>query len=150
MKRFNASTFLCTMLLGCQVLMWSSCDQKEVASKTNILFIFPDQWRSDFIGAKGGEFVHTPHIDRLAREGVLFTRSYAATPTCLPARATLLTGMAPWNHGLLAYAPIPTRYENEMPQLLKDEGYYTFATGKLHFKPIGGPKLTIPASELDN
>ncbi len=144
------SVHLYVIVLALLISIGYSCSQKSKVEKPNILFIFPDQWRSDFIGAKGGEFVHTPNIDRLAREGVLFTRSYAATPTCLPARATLLTGMAPWNHGLLAYAPIPTRYKNEMPQLLKDEGYYTFATGKLHFKPIGGPKLKIPTDELDN
>jgi arylsulfatase A-like enzyme len=139
------------LVFGC-IPFLSSCNEKpkEKASKPNIIFIFPDQLRSDYIGAKGGEFVHTPHIDRIAKEGVLFSRSYSTTPTCLPARAALLTGKKPWNHGLLMYAPIATKYENEMPQVLRDGGYYTFATGKLHFKPIGGFKLKIEPAELDN
>ncbi|MFT7032959.1 MAG: arylsulfatase [Cyclobacteriaceae bacterium] len=128
-----------------------SCEQKLLESKrTNILLIFPDQLRADFIGAKGGNWVYTPNIDRLAKEGALFSRAYTSTPTCLPARAALLTGKTPWNHGLLTYAPIATKYDNEMPQILKSAGYATFATGKLHYKPIGGPRLKVKSSELDN
>ncbi len=142
--------FILIVFAGALIFLGISCNEKATSKKPNILFIFPDQFRSDFIGVRGGDFVHTPHIDRIAREGALFTRSYVSAPTCLPARATLLTGMAPWKHGLLAYAPIATKYPIEMPRLLKDAGYYTFATGKLHFKPIGGPPLKIPQSELDN
>lgn len=124
--------------------------QSATKKSPNIILIFPDQLRSDYIGAKSGEWAHTPNIDRLANEGAIFTRSYSSTPTCLPARAALLTGMAPWKHGLLSYAPMATKYRYEMPRMLKNAGYHTFATGKLHFKPIGSVELKVDASELDN
>lgn len=127
------------------------CNAQAVEKrKPNIILIFPDQLRSDYIGVNAGEWVHTPNMDRLANEGAVFTRAYSATPTCLPARAALLTGKNAWNHGLLTYAPIATKYVNEMPQLLRESGYYTFATGKLHYKPIGSGPLNVKLDELDN
>ncbi|MEQ8219809.1 MAG: arylsulfatase [Arenibacter sp.] len=124
--------------------------QKIENKPPNIVFIFPDQLRSDYIGAEGNNMAYTPNMDRIANEGVLFSRAYSASPTCLPARAALITGMGPWKNGLLSYAPIATKYKYEMPQMLKDAGYYTFATGKLHFKPIGSAELNVKMSELDN
>ncbi|WP_072994759.1 arylsulfatase [Pseudozobellia thermophila] len=127
------------------------CSAQVKNDKTpNIILIFPDQLRSDYVGAKGGKWVYTPNMDRLANEGAVFTRAYSATPTCLPARAALLTGKKPWKHGLLAYAPMATKYSNEMPRLLRDAGYYTFATGKLHFKPIGAGPLNVELGAIDN
>jgi arylsulfatase A-like enzyme len=55
-------------------------------------------------------------------------------PTCTPARSGLLSGLAPWNHGMLRMAGgIAQRYPVEMPRALRDAGYYTTAIGKLHY-----------------
>ncbi|MDP2325475.1 MAG: sulfatase-like hydrolase/transferase, partial [Gammaproteobacteria bacterium] len=70
-------------------------------SRPNILFLIADQHRADCVGADGNAAIHTPNMDRLAREGALFRCAYSTTPTCTPARAALLTGMNPWNHGML-------------------------------------------------
>lgn len=137
-------------LISSVTFSFSGNAQKAEKKRPNIILIFPDQLRSDYIGANGAEWAYTPNIDRLAKEGATFTRAYSSTPTCLPARAALLTGMSPWKHGLLAYAPIATKYKLEMPRILRDAGYYTFATGKMHFKPIGSGKLKVKLSELDN
>ena len=51
-------------------------------------------------------------------------------PSSTPARAGLLTGMSPWHHGMLGYGRVAPKYEYEMPQMLKDAGYYTFGIGK--------------------
>jgi len=75
------------------------------------------------------------NLDRLAGEGVRFTNAYSSTPTCTPARAALLSGLAPWNHGMLRYAQVADRYPVEMPRALRDAGYYTTAIGKLHYHP---------------
>ena len=139
--------YMLVVLCGTSMLCNAQTVEKR---KSNIILIFPDQLRSDYIGVNAGKWVHTPNMDRLANEGALFTRAYSATPTCLPARAALLTGKSPWNHGLLTYAPISTKYANEMPQLLREAGYYTFATGKLHYKPIGNGPLNVGLDELDN
>ena len=109
----------------------SSPDTKRV----NILFLMDDQHRGDWLGAAGAKWMVTPNLDRLAREGALFRRAYTSVPSCLPARAALLTGLSPWSHGCLGYTPIPERYQYELPRLFTDAGYRTHAIGKQHFTP---------------
>ena len=94
-----------------------------------------DQHRGDCIGADGASWLKTPNLDKLATEGVLFTNAYASVPSCLPARASILTGMSPWLHGQLGYAEIAS-YKYELPQMFSDAGYRTHAVGKNHFAPM--------------
>ena len=109
------------------------------AKRTNILFLMDDQHRGDWLGAAGAKWIMTPNLDRLAREGVLFRRGYSSSPSCLPARAALLTGMSPWGHGSLGYVPIPERYACEMPRTFTEAGWRTCAIGKNHFSPPRNP-----------
>ena len=111
--------------------------QQPRRDRPNILFIMSDQHRGDCMGCDGNGAIRTPNMDALAREGVRFRNAYTATPSCIPARAGLLTGLSPWNHGLLGMDgwPIATKYRHEMPQALADAGYYTAAIGKNHFNP---------------
>ncbi len=106
-----------------------------MAPRPNIVFIIADQMRGDFLGADGNQAVHSPHLDGLAAEGALFLRAYSSTPSCTPARAAILTGQAPWHHGLLGYARIAERYPQEWPRLLTEAGYATWFIGKNHFHP---------------
>jgi len=94
-----------------------------------------DQHRGDCLGEDGNAAISTPHLDRIAREGVRFMNAYSSTPTCTPGRAGLLTGLSPWNHGMLAYGRVANRYPYEMPMALAGAGYYTYAIGKLHYTP---------------
>lgn len=107
--------------------------QTHQAKRPNVLFIMDDQHRGDCLGADGARWMDTPNLDRLAREGIRFTKAYTSLPSCYPARASLLTGMSPWGHGLLLYAPMAERYEHEMPRMFTDAGYRTHAVGKMHF-----------------
>ena len=84
---------------------------QRVPTRMNVLFVMADQHRADCVGGSA----HTPNLDRLAREGATFTSAYSSTPTCTPARACLLTGLSPWNHGMLAYGKVAGRYAYEMP-----------------------------------
>lgn len=114
----------------------NSVDQdkhSKINDKYNLLLIMDDQHRADCIGAEGSDWIHTPNLDQLANEGVLFTKAYTSTPSCLPSRAAILTGKSPWAHGMLTYTDIPESYEHEMPRMLNDAGYYTIAIGKNHF-----------------
>lgn len=103
--------------------------------RPNIVMVMSDQHRGDCLGAAGNKAVHTPHLDRLAAEGALFSNMYSTTPTCTPARTALLTGLAPWRHGMLGYGRIGEGYSIEMPQAMTDAGYYALGIGKMHWHP---------------
>ncbi len=103
--------------------------------KINILFMMGDQHRGDCIGADGANWLKTPNLDKLAKEGVLFTNGYASVPSCLPARTSILTGMSPWESGQLGYRSIPN-YQNELAGIFTKSGYRTHAVGKNHFTPM--------------
>ncbi len=108
-------------------------------SRPNLLLLMSDQHRGDWFGAAGLRAIRTPAMDRLAAEGVMFRHAYSTTPTCTPARAALLTGQSPWNHGMLGYAKVAQKYPVEMPRLLADAGYHTFGIGKMHYSPQRNP-----------
>jgi arylsulfatase A-like enzyme len=94
-----------------------------------------DQQRFDALGCAGNPVIKTPHLDMLANEGVLFTSAYTSAPSCTPSRAGILTGMSPWHHGMLGYGRVAREYRHEMPRMMRDLGYYTFAIGKMHWSP---------------
>lgn len=108
---------------------------KPDEKKPNIILLMTDQQRFDCLGIIGNGAIKTPNMDALARDGLLFLNGYSSTPSSTPARAALLTGMAPWHNGLLGYGDIAEHYNFEMPQMLRDNGYYTYAVGKLHYAP---------------
>ena len=66
----------------------------------NILFILTDDQGAWAMGCAGNEEILTPNIDRLAAEGIRFTNFFCASPVCSPARASILTGMIPSQHGV--------------------------------------------------
>ena len=101
--------------------------------RPNLLFMMADQLRWDAASYAGNKAIHTPGMDRLAVEGVRFKYSWSSTPTCTPARAAILTGQSPWNHGMIGYGAVAQRYPVEMPSLLSEAGYFTYAIGKDHF-----------------
>ena len=103
--------------------------------KPNILYLMTDQQRGDCIGCAGNPVIKTPNMDAIAKEGVRFSSSYTSTPTCTPARSALLTGLSPWHHGMLGYGRVAQRYPFELPQALRNAGYYTFGIGKMHWFP---------------
>lgn len=103
--------------------------------RPNILFLMADQHRGDCLGCDGHLAVKTPNLDRLASEGVRFRHAYSSTPTCTPARAAILTGLSPWNHGVLGTGKVAEKYPLELPNALRDAGYHTMGVGKMHWHP---------------
>ncbi|MCF6175815.1 MAG: sulfatase-like hydrolase/transferase [Victivallaceae bacterium] len=102
----------------------------------NILLLFMDQLRFDAICTAGNPHMQTPNIDRLVKEGALFTNAYTPNPVCVPARHNLLTGLTAKHHGFFNNGGNPLDYKiPTMPRLLADHGYETRAIGKMHFKP---------------
>lgn len=106
------------------------------ASAPNLLLIIVDQWRGDCLGCAGHPVVETPHLDRIAQEGVRFTSAYAAVPSCIAARASLMTGLTPRHHGRVGYQDhVPWDYPVTLAGLLAGAGYHTQAVGKMHVHP---------------
>ena len=103
--------------------------------KPHVILIMTDQHRGDALGCMGNSAVISPNLDRLAKEGTLFVNGYSASPSSTPARAGLLTGMSPWHHGMLGYGRMALKYRYEMPQMMRNLGYYTFGIGKMHWFP---------------
>jgi arylsulfatase A-like enzyme len=111
-----------------------------VSDKPNLIFLFPDQLRHDFLSCYGADFCHTPNMDRLREHGVLYTNGYSPHPVCVPARVALLTGMDGLKTGVLDNGQFLRPDHLEMgirtwPQILNADGYYTAAIGKMHFYP---------------
>ena len=103
------------------------------SSRPHVLLLMADQMRGDCLGADGNRVIRTPHLDRIAAEGVRFRCAYSSTPTCTPARTALLTGLSPWNHGMLQMISMAPRYPFEKPRAMRDAGYYTAIIGKNHY-----------------
>ena len=108
-----------------------------VKGKPNILMIMADQLRMDCVGVYGNKAIKTPHIDRIANDGIRFQNAYTCTPSCTPARSALLTGLGPWRHGMLGYSNMATNpYPVEKARAMAEAGYYTTSIGKNHYFPI--------------
>lgn len=107
--------------------------------RPNILLIMTDQQRGDCLGCDGHPMVETPNLDELAAEGVRFNCAYSATPSCIPARATLMTGQNQWHTGILGMGEgqrrMPADYPHTLPGELAKAGYHTQLVGKMHFHP---------------
>ena len=105
-------------------------------ARPNFAFIFPDQWRGDCLGSLGHPVVETPFLDEIAASGVTFTAAFSPSPSCIAARASLITGQTPSTTGRLGYRDrVPWRYEHTLMRCLRDAGYQTLLTGKTHFYP---------------
>ncbi|MEO0981270.1 MAG: sulfatase [Pseudomonadota bacterium] len=107
-------------------------------SRPNIIFVLADDLGYGDIGANGATMIATPHIDRLAAEGVRLTSFYAPANVCTPSRAGFLTGRHPIRMGLAAGVIFPQsthglpQAETTLPELLKTRGYHTAMVGKWH------------------
>ncbi len=105
-------------------------------NKPNIILIFPDQWRYDALSYLGHGIVETPYLDQIAANGVVFENAYSPAPTCIATRASLATGLTPYNCGRIGYRDfVEWRYKNTFMMSLRDAGYQTMCVGKTHFYP---------------
>ncbi len=84
-----------------------------MAEVRNVLLIAADQWRGDYLSLLGHRAVRTPHLDRLAADGVCFLNHYAQSAPCGPARTSLLTGLYAMNHRSIKNGtPLDARHTN--------------------------------------
>jgi N-acetylglucosamine-6-sulfatase len=107
-------------------------DDNESPSRPNIIFIFADDHATQAIGAYGSVINETPHIDRLANEGVLFRNSFCGNSICAPSRATVLTGLHSASNGVLRNGNTFDGSQPTFPKRLNEAGYNTALIGKWH------------------
>jgi len=123
---------LCTtsLLADCRV-----ASQRKTAERPNIVFIMSDDHASHAVGCYGSRINETPHIDRLAREGMRFENCFCTNSICSPSRAVILTGKYSHINGMIVniYAGRPfDGSQQTYPKLLQQNGYETAMIGKWH------------------
>ncbi len=102
------------------------------AKPPNILFILTDDQRWDAASIAGHPHLKTPHIDRLAQEGVYFKNAFCTTSLCSPSRASILSGLYAHTHGVTNnFSEYPQELES-FPRILQAQGYDTAYLGKWH------------------
>ena len=123
------------------------------SQKPNILFIMADDLGWMDLACQGNKLVETPHLDRLAKQGMRFTSAYAAAPVCSPTRCAVLTGQAPARIGLTTHLPGMYSPKDNRPQpailtkqlgteyvtiaeRLREAGYANAFLGKWHIAPF--------------
>lgn len=103
----------------------------------NIVFIMADEMRADCIGAAGHPDVQTPYLDTLLHNGIYYPNAYSACPSCVPARASLHTGLSQRKTGRVGYDDkVDWNYSCTMAGELERAGYYTQCVGKMHVHPL--------------
>ncbi len=100
------------------------------ARRPNFIFYMPDELRADAVHCIDGLPVRTPHMDRLAAEGAVFTQLYAAHTVCAPARCSLMTGWYPHTRGHRTLQHLLQPHEPNLLKYLKRAGYHVEWHGK--------------------
>ncbi|MBI4976962.1 MAG: sulfatase-like hydrolase/transferase [Spirochaetes bacterium] len=103
--------------------------------RPNILLITSDQQHWNTLGCMNPE-IQTPALDRLASEGVLFTRAYCPNPTCTPTRASIITGQYPSQHGAWSLGTKLPETAHTVGEDFQKNGYRTALIGKAHFQQL--------------
>ena len=154
-KALSVVLFLCLSLGQAGALA-----ADEANRRPNIVFILADDlgWRD--LSNEGSTYYESPHIDRIASDGMKFTRGYATCQVCSPSRASILTGKYPPKHGITTWigdasgkawsgrgrhdSHLPAEYDRNLrtseitlAEVLRDNGYKTFFAGKWHLGSKG-------------
>ncbi len=119
------------LFLVMALILFSGCKEKK--TPPNIIFIMSDDHAYQAISAYNDDLIQTPHIDRIADQGMLFTNACVTNSICAPSRAVILTGKHSHINGKIDNR-FPFDTSNiTFPQILQENGYQTALFGKLHF-----------------
>lgn len=133
------------LIFSCQLISAQKSDGLS-GTKPNILLIISDDLNTR-IGPFMGVENHTPHLDKLAGQGVRFTRTYCQYPLCGPSRASFMSGLYPETNGVLGNKDTPGSYKLETPALanhpsmagfFREQGYFTARVSKIYHMGVPG------------
>ena len=127
-------------------VLFLSVSRPAIAKQPNYLFFLADDLGWKDLGCYGSTFYETPHLDKLASDGMLFTQAYTASTVCSPTRASVMTGQTPARHGCTNYGGQISTKHICLPKALKGGGYQTFFTGKWH---IGKMTPSLAGFDVD-
>lgn len=137
MVRNNFKRKIILICLGFILINLSFGQEKEIANRKNILFIAVDDMRP-VLGCYGNSTIHSPNIDQLAKNGVIFTHAYCQVAVCNPSRASIMTGLRPDELEVWTLKP-HFREKNPdvvtIPQFFKQKGYAAREIGKIFHDP---------------
>lgn len=124
--------FLTVVGVALYLFVASNASVAAAPARPNVVVLFDDQLRADVCGVYGGRNITTPHIDQLAKEGVVFDNALSTCPLCTPYRGMLQTGRYPTHTGLvLNWVEVDPRTRG-IAHVFRDAGYRTGFIGKWH------------------
>lgn len=132
----------------------------KIPKKPNVLFILVDDLGLKDLSCTGSKYYETPNVDRIAKEGTVFTQGHACSAVCSPSRASIMTGQFTARHGITDWIGaksgedwrtekrfdkiLPANYKHDLPkedmilpEVMKANGYKTFFAGKWHLGDKG-------------
>tara|TARA_Y100000590_G_scaffold59517_1_gene63150 strand:- start:24674 stop:25081 length:408 start_codon:yes stop_codon:yes gene_type:complete len=135
MESIMSSKFEKKIIYSIFLLFFFSCSNQNghESSKLNILFIMSDDHAYQAISSYNDKLIQTPNIDRIAKDGALFTNACVTNSICAPSRATILTGKHNHINGKIDNETPFDSNQITFPQLFQKAGYQTAMFGKLHF-----------------
>jgi len=155
------NTLIKSLIPALLFFAFTSCSSdKTEESRPNVLFILADDFGNHDLGVTGSTYYETPNMDRIAREGTIFTNGYATCQVCSPSRASIMSGKFPARHGITDWIGaregeewrkagrfnklLPPEYVHALPheyttlpEAMKEAGYRTFFAGKWHLGTKG-------------
>ena len=134
-KKFNFQINLIIVIflsfvLSCEFAMHEKVSDIKKPNRPNILLLMSDNQYADHLGCYGDRSIKTTHIDKLAKEGVIFKNAYCSAPSCSPARASMLTGKDIWNLGEAANLWSSFPKVKVYTKLMEESGYHVGIEGK--------------------
>ena len=139
MESLKISLFLlCLFFTVCT----PNTDKNISEEKPNILLIFTDQQNINMMSAMGNSYLKTPNMDKLAGEGIMFTKSYCTSPVCGPARSSIISGRMPHETGVEWNGDAMNAEVINAGEIFRDAGYHTVWAGKWHL-PESYPQRAV-------
>lgn len=134
---------LALMCLASISMSLGAAEPSQLPARPNIVLIIADDLGAEDLGVYGNTGVRTPNLDKLAGEGLRFTRAFNACSSCSPSRASMITGRYPHSTGAeRLHMPLP-KEQVTFVEKLKAAGYWTAASGKWHLGPAVKDRFDI-------